>query len=616
MNAENLKKNAPWIGAGLVLVYFGLFALPGRASKSDIDYAAFGRLPVIDGGRLKPMDTVARTNLMVITHRQAFYDYDTGKRYPATKWMLDALATPPPQDRSLTRIFSKGEKYGASWNYKIFRIENDEVLRMLDLKMRDGLRYSLSEIAPKVDKLIDEVRRIQGDEEAGIKGIDPKKMTLRDAKVMELWQHLNLYIKVSGQNAPLVIPDPEGSDQWKSFRTYFQEVLENGATPGDGKDAQTFHTYARLLLAYTHEPDNPTTFNQLLHEHLAELDKTEPAKMRAIDVEIFFNEFAPFYRALEVYVIIALLGALGWLVPSWSETLRRAAFAGMAVAFLFHLSGLIVRMYLSDRMFVFVTNLYSSAVFIGLGCVFVCLFVEYFYKNGIALVVGSVTGFCTLIIAHMLSLSGDTLEMMQAVLDTNFWLATHVTIITLGYTAAFVAGFMGIAYILLGLFTNMLRGEGSANLTRMTYGVLCAGMFLSFVGTVLGGLWADYSWGRFWGWDPKENGALLIVIWIALILHARWGGMVKHRGIAVLSVLGIIVTSWSWFGTNFLGVGLHSYGFRQGAMAALIAIDLGFLAIAGLGLIPLQNWKSFRAPSSLDPQPPIATAMKAKPKMA
>ena len=135
------------------------------------------------------------------------------------------------------------------------------------------------------------------------------------------------------------------------------------------------------------------------------------------------------------------------------------------------------------------------------------------------------------------------------------------------------------------MFTDMLRKDQAAELSRMTYGVLCAGMFLSFVGTVLGGLWADYSWGRFWGWDPKENGALLIVIWIALILHARWGGMVKQRGIAVLSVLGIIVTSWSWFGTNFLGFGLHNYGRRDGAMAMLVSIDTGFLAIALLGTL-------------------------------
>jgi hypothetical protein len=152
----------------------------------------------------------------------------------------------------------------------------------------------------------------------------------------------------------------------------------------------------------------------------------------------------------------------------------------------------------------------------------------------------------------------------------------------------------------------------------MTYGVLCGGMFLSFVGTVLGGLWADYSWGRFWGWDPKENGALLIVIWIALILHARWGGIIKQRGLAVLSVLGIIITAWSWFGTNFLGVGLHAYGGSKAAqMFAMVMIDFGFLAIAGLGCLPLENWQSFRPPPPTNvPPPKLNISAKTTAKMA
>jgi ABC-type transport system involved in cytochrome c biogenesis permease subunit len=645
MNQTNFRKYAPWCAAGLTLLYFAFYMLPARDRDDSFHYHAFGRLMAIDGGRLKPMDTVARMNLMVITHRQQMYIHDPEKLrlihrvdeegpwkadgrmfatyeeaadavaprkyYPATKWLLDTIATPHPQDAHLTRLYkpkdedeAKKSLYGEAWNYKIFRIENDEVLRMLNLKMRDGLRYSLLEIVPSFDVIMQEVRRINGDEESGVKGVDPKKLTLRDAKILELFQHLNLYMKISSQNVPLVIPDPEGTDQWKSFRAYLQEIQESGRPEGEGVDTRTFTVLARLSLMHT--LGKKAEFNKLLHEHLAELERTEPTKMRAIDVEIFFNNFAPFYHCLVIYVFVAILGGLSWLLVDYSEPLRRSAYAMMGIAFVAHLSGLIIRMYLQDRMFVFVTNLYSSAVFIGLGCVLVCLLVEYFYKNGIGIVVGSVTGFCTLIIAHMLSLSGDTLEMMQAVLDTNFWLATHVTCITLGYTTAFVAGGMGIAYILLGLFTNMLRKEGSANLTRMTYGVLCTGMFLSFVGTVLGGLWADYSWGRFWGWDPKENGALLIVLWIALILHARWGGMVKHRGIAVLSVLGIVVTSWSWFGTNFLGVGLHAYGgAKVNAMAMLVGIDLIFIAIAGLGMIPLHHWQSFKPLSTvtLPPEP-------------
>jgi ABC-type transport system involved in cytochrome c biogenesis permease subunit len=111
----------------------------------------------------------------------------------------------------------------------------------------------------------------------------------------------------------------------------------------------------------------------------------------------------------------------------------------------------------------------------------------------------------------------------------------------------------------------------------MIYGVVCFALLFSFTGTILGGIWADQSWGRFWGWDPKENGAVLIVLWNALILHARWGGLIRARGLAVLAVLGNVVTAFSWFGTNLLGIGLHSYGFTQ----------TGFLWLAGFTAIQL-----------------------------
>ena len=114
------------------------------------------------------------------------------------------------------------------------------------------------------------------------------------------------------------------------------------------------------------------------------------------------------------------------------------------------------------------------------------------------------------------------------------------------------------------------------------------------MGTVLGGLWADDSWGRFWGWDPKENAALIIVLWNAIALHARWGGMVKERGLAVLAVGGNIFVSWSWWGVNALGAGLHSYGFKQGTIRNLGLFILFNLVIIGIGLLPKSAWWSLR----------------------
>jgi ABC-type transport system involved in cytochrome c biogenesis permease subunit len=252
----------------------------------------------------------------------------------------------------------------------------------------------------------------------------------------------------------------------------------------------------------------------------------------------------------------------------------------------------LARMFLEGRPPV--TNLYSSALFIGWGAVVLGLILERIYRDGIGTVVASAIGFVTQIIAHNLALGGDTMEMLRAVLDTNFWLATHVVVITLGYASTFFAGFLAILYIIRGVFTRTLQPTTARSLTRMVYGIVCFATLFSFVGTILGGIWADQSWGRFWGWDPKENGALIIVLWNVVILHARWGGLVRERGLMNMAVFGNIVTSFSWFGVNMLGIGLHSYGFMDAAFYWLMLFVTSQLLIIGLGLLPARFWASFK----------------------
>src|SRR5437899_804139 len=144
---------------------------------------------------------------------------------------------------------------------------------------------------------------------------------------------------------------------------------------------------------------------------------------------------------------------------------------------------------------------------------------------------------------------------------------------------------------------QITAGEPGATLakalSKMVYAIVCFATLFSFTGTVLGGIWADQSWGRFWGWDPKENGALLIVIWNVLILHARWGGLVRERGLMALAVFGNIVTSFSWFGVNMLGVGLHSYGFMDAAFPWLVMFITSQLLLIGDALLPVSCWQSF-----------------------
>ena len=108
----------------------------------------------------------------------------------------------------------------------------------------------------------------------------------------------------------------------------------------------------------------------------------------------------------------------------------------------------------------------------------------------------------------------------------------------------------------------------------LLYGTLVFGSVLTIVGTLLGGVWADFAWGRFWGFDPKECGALFVILWAMLGLHLRAGRLVTGRGFVLFNAFNVVVTFLCWFGINLLGVGLHSYGFQNGTFTWLLSFVL------------------------------------------
>jgi ABC-type transport system involved in cytochrome c biogenesis permease subunit len=214
-----------------------------------------------------------------------------------------------------------------------------------------------------------------------------------------------------------------------------------------------------------------------------------------------------------------------------------------------------------------VGNLYDTIPFITASAVLVALVVEALSRRGFALGLAPVLGVLGLVLARRFEIGDakDHMDPLVAVLDSNFWLVVHVITITLGYSAGLLSAALSHGYLLaraLGLDGGD-RGL-QRSLTRAVYGTICFTLFLSLVGTVLGGIWANDSWGRFWGWDPKENGALMIVLWNLAILHARLGGLLNEWLLHLASVAGACVVVFSWWHVNFLGVGLHNYGFTAG----------------------------------------------------
>ena len=394
------------------------------------------------------------------------------------------------------------------------------------------------------------------------------------------------FLSQSAEFHALAPREGEPSDHWINMGAGLLEAFKTG-NPHSGAP-----TYAALLQAYQ-ESDVPV-FNARLADYRRSLAGQQSRSAASANFEVLFNRVQPFYHGMIFYLLAGLLAFAGWL--RWPDLFRQASFYLLLLALAVHTGGLLTRIVLQGRPPV--TNLYSSAVFVGWVAVGLGVYLERKVRNGIGTIVAAGIGFATLIIAHHLMLSGDSMEMMRAVLDSNFWLGTHVVTVTIGYASTFLAGAIAIVYILRGVLSRSLTPETAQAMSRMTYGVVCFSLFFSFVGTVLGGIWADQSWGRFWGWDPKENGALLIVLWNAIILHARWGKLVGDRGVMVMAVFGSVITSLSWFGVNMLGIGLHSYGFMDRAFFWLAAFIVSQLAIMGLGSLPLRTWRSFNAVSA------------------
>ncbi|HEY6006139.1 MAG TPA: cytochrome c biogenesis protein CcsA [Anaeromyxobacter sp.] len=582
-----IRTLVPYAAAVLALAAAATPLLP-RTEVRGFDLDGFSRLAVLEGGRVKPIDSVARNALLVIRGTQSFPD-GSGRTIGAREWLLDVLFRPEVADRQ-----------------PVFQIDDPEVLGLIGLPQTSQRRFPFTALLPYVQ----EIER----QEQAARQVESALRTRFQSAIVNLYDRAFLYfrlknsLQVSGSPGLLIevasaaqpgaaqrhqalaglawfrpiAPSPgQGPEAWKS-------IGESLRRAGQGDVNPALVPWGRLAVAW-HEQD-AASFNRAVADlgAIATGAAERAPDIRRVGQEVLFNRAEPFYVGIIIYVLAFLFVAASWLW--WPDVLRPAGFGFFVAGTLVHTVGLGARIFLQGRPPV--TNLYSSAVFVGWVAIIVGVVLERMYRRGFATAVSAAIGVVTLIIAHHLSTDGDTMEMMRAVLDSNFWLGTHVITITIGYAGTFLAGAIAIAWTFREHLVPRLDPSTGKMLSSMVYGVICFALFFSFLGTVLGGIWADQSWGRFWGWDPKENGALLIVLWNAIILHARWGGFVRERGIMAMAIFGNVITSLSWFGVNMLGVGLHSYGFMDKAFWALSAFIASQLVLMGLALLPRRPSKA------------------------
>ena len=588
-------------------------------------------IPVQDGGRVKPFESYAGYMMLGMRGDRMITIVGNGEKkvkVTPTEWMMDALFRP-----------------AVAVQHPSFRIDNSDVIKLIGLKARAKRdRYSYEELLPARESLYTHGREYEQLAQQRIDLDTVQKQTLGLARNVRVFENLLGYFAFARTGVELRSQEEGGAPQIQRISTVMataeviQQVIREAQAKGEPPSAHVQDLWRQVtelsnaskyglavLPPAGDEKEWLNAGNQIMNvmtgssagpevaiadvgrlEHLValqargpdefqaelqawreELEKRAKARgeYRSLPIELSYNRGRWFFRALFFcFVPGAIFVVLGWISPRsrWGMLMSGVVWIASVAGLVLLVIGITQRSVIMGRPPV--GNLYDTMPFITAGIVLLALIAELLTRKRLALAVAPILGFLGLVMARRYEFGdpSDPMDPLLAVLRSNYWLTIHVLTITFGYAAGLVTAAMGHVYVFLRVF-RLDGGNISLRslITRMTYGCLCFTLLLSLTGTVLGGIWANDSWGRFWGWDPKENGALMIVLWSLLVLHARMGGIIKEWGVNLWAVFGAVVVTFSWWHVNLLGVGLHAYGFSDSKKMAVFT----FYGIEGLVLL-------------------------------
>ena len=504
-------------------------------------------------GRKKPLDTVARETVTQI-HGKTNYTTINGDK-------LDYL------DSYLSLWFNDRD-----WNREEFIL-----FSYRPLKERLGLNpdqkyFSFAQLMQSdLGQIIMAIREKQAN------NID---LNRDDREALTIEDRLALTIATVGDSQLPLVPHPKDvKGTWIG--------IDNAAEYYTPKEvAAVKQDYQQLKQNYRNNPQDKAGLGAIaskLQTDLAALSPEIYPNTAILSREVKFYALHPFAKAWMLY-------GLAFIAMSIVTLFESVEFYGGAIAIfstglLIHGYGFIERMQIAGRPPV--TNMYESVIWVGFGISAIALLFELIYRAKYYLLAAAPLSVVCLLLADSLpAILDPTIKPLVPVLRDNFWLSVHVPTITLSY-ASFALAF-GLGHIILAQYlfapnnTQRIR-----SLSKWNYGVLQVGVLLLTTGIILGGIWAHFSWGRFWGWDPKETWALIALMCYVIPLHGRLVGWLKDFGMAITSAIAFNAVLMAWYGVNFvLGTGLHSYGFGTGGsqlyIAAFVSLDLLFVIVTAI----------------------------------
>lgn len=552
------------------------------AAGEPFAWDAWRNLPVLDGGRVKPLDSLAWETFRTVSNRTNLEDPYSGQQLDAAtaylvlwlEWQGAPAAAPPVGDAA-----SQTTEYFA--DHRPDKWDETPLLRIDNLDLRAALQWDLDRklVSPLDVYQAKLVVPATGKETSLLRWTqelakEERPLTKLEQDALQLTNRFRLYADHRMGKRLFVVPTAaDNGHAWLSAATLLATTFDDASDP-DG----LARTAQRNLLAVqaAYREGSAERFNAAAAEFrqtIADIGETlavAPDQSK-IDLEVAYNAWSPFRIAwmFTLGSFVALLLAMG---TRW-RALYAAGWAAFVAGTAALCVGFAIRVIISGR--APVTNMYESVVFVAAGVALLGMILEAVYRKRFVLTAAAAVATVALVLADNSPVVLDaSLAPLQPVLRNNFWLVTHVMTITLSYAALALA--LGIGNITLGYFLVGSNNRATIdNLTRFTYRAIQVGVLLLAAGTILGGVWADYSWGRFWGWDPKEVWALVALLGYLAVLHARFAGWVHQFGLAAMSVLCFSLVVMAWYGVNFvLGAGLHSYGFGQSTGTPYVVLAL------------------------------------------
>lgn len=530
---------------------------PPNLSWSPLDFVPLAHLAVQEDGRKKPLDTVARETMSKITG-QALFSGNSNFKDPATGRAVDTmdlflsiwLNARPWNETPLVLVGSMSFRQELGLN-----TDSDKKLFAMNTLMQEPCWTKLKDLYTA----------------AQAKLMRKAPLSAFEKEAWDLGQRLNLVQEVQAGSLVNIVPHPSSDEgAWTPL---------GSTTYPQARMAPVQMAFTDMRAAYRARDNQKFTQASVgFVETLKALSPDVYPSMPTLEREVHYNHLHPFRYAWMLYLVAALVTLA--VLKSKTKAAWGISLALFVSAFAIHAYGIYLRCMIAGRPPV--TNMYESVVWVGAGCAFFGLCFELIHRPKYYMLAASIMAVLTLILADtvpVLSDAGKSIGPLVPVLRDNFWLTVHVLSITLGYAAFTLAWSLGHITLTKHLIQPKTTVEHK-ELHNFLYKVLMLGVLLLAAGTILGGVWANYSWGRFWGWDPKETWALIALLTYLVVLHGRYTGMWGFFGLSVGSVVCYLSVLMAWYGVNFvLGTGLHSYGF--GASDGIPYV-LGFVGVDSL----------------------------------